>query len=193
MSYVEAIHYTSASAMLANAKAIRRRIFGAKPLPTPAPEPERVYSIEPRNVFSCRTKTMDAEHSAHVAEYRLQTALDDYLGSTEETEGQTIHPLVEKTTIDKIIRECSRYFDVPIIDLKANRRTRKIVLPRQTAMYLARIMTTWSLPVIGKRMGGRDHTTVLHAVNKIAKLRETDESISKAIDDLTAIIRGEAA
>lgn len=178
MSYVDAIHYTSASAMLANAKAIRQRLLHG------GPKQRRV--ITPRQ---------SGEHGldAHVVEYRHQIAFVDYIDQTEEAAEQVVHPLVEKVTIERIIKVCSRYFDIPIIEFKSNRRTDKIVKPRQVAMYLAKSLTPLSLPSIGRRMGGRDHTTVLHGVRATTRRLESDAGLSKAVSELTAILIGEAA
>ena len=66
----------------------------------------------------------------------------------------------------------------------STRRSRIIARPRQIAMYLSKICTTKSLPEIGKRFGGRDHTTVIHAVKKVESLYKTDTSFSEHINVL---------
>ncbi len=70
----------------------------------------------------------------------------------------------------------------------SNRRTRSVVHPRQIAMYLAKSMTPRSLPEIGRRFGGRDHTTVLHAVRKIEDLVSRDVALAEEIETLRRLI-----
>jgi chromosomal replication initiator protein len=67
-------------------------------------------------------------------------------------------------------------------DLLSSRRTANVVRPRQVAMYLAKTLTLRSLPEIGRRFGGRDHTTVLHAVRKIENLVNTDSTLAEEIE-----------
>ena len=76
----------------------------------------------------------------------------------------------------------ARHYNVSKTELLSNRRTRTIVKPRQVAMYLSKVMTPRSLPEIGRRFGGRDHTTVLHAVRKIENLVNTDSALAEEID-----------
>ena len=76
----------------------------------------------------------------------------------------------KRVRIEDIQRIVARHYNVSKTELLSNRRTRTIVKPRQVAMYLSKVMTPRSLPEIGRRFGGRDHTTVLHAVRKIEDL-----------------------
>ena len=76
----------------------------------------------------------------------------------------------------------ARHYNVSKADLLSGRRTRTIVRPRQIAMYLAKVLTPRSLPEIGRRFGGRDHTTVLHAVRKIEGLIEGDKTLAEEIE-----------
>ena len=73
----------------------------------------------------------------------------------------------KRVRIEDIQRVVARQYNVSRADLLSSRRTANVVRPRQVAMYLAKILTLRSLPEIGRRFGGRDHTTVLHAVRKI--------------------------
>ena len=79
----------------------------------------------------------------------------------------------------------SSYFNLRVEDLKSQRRTRNVAYPRQIAMYLSRKLTDMSLPKIGEEFGGRDHTTVIHAYEKISDNLNTDESLQHTIDDIT--------
>ena len=75
-------------------------------------------------------------------------------------------------------------------DLISERRTRSVARPRQAAMWLAKQLTTRSLPDIGRRFGGRDHTTVLHAVRRIEELRAGDPQLARDLETLTRKLRG---
>ncbi len=94
----------------------------------------------------------------------------------------------KRVRIEDIQRIVARQFNVSKNDLLSNRRTRVIVRPRQIAMYLSKVMTPRSLPEIGRRFGGRDHTTVLHAVRKIEALTSEDQKLSHEIELLKRLI-----
>jgi chromosomal replication initiator protein len=89
-----------------------------------------------------------------------------------------------KITIEEIQKKVARHFNVRHTDMISTCRARNIARPRQIAMYLTKELTTRSLPEIGKKFGGRDHTTVLHAVKKIATMREQDSTIFEDIEML---------
>ena len=82
-------------------------------------------------------------------------------------------------TVDKIQNVVSNYFNIPLTDMLSQRRSRPLARPRQMAMYLAKKMTTRSLPEIGRRFANRDHTTVIHAVKTITRLSEQDDEMKK--------------
>lgn len=88
-------------------------------------------------------------------------------------------------TIDLIQDIVSSYFNLRVEDLKSQRRTRNVAYPRQIAMYLSRKLTDMSLPKIGEEFGGRDHTTVIHAYEKISESLNNDESLQHTINDIT--------
>lgn len=88
-------------------------------------------------------------------------------------------------TIEIIQDVVANYFNLRVEDLKSQRRTRNVSYPRQIAMYLSRKLTDMSLPKIGEEFGGRDHTTVIHAYEKISDNLNRDESLQHTIDDLT--------
>ena len=93
-----------------------------------------------------------------------------------------------RVRIEDIQRVVARHYNVSKADLLSSRRTRTIVRPRQIAMYLAKVLTPRSLPEIGRRFGGRDHTTVLHAVRKIEGLIEGDRTLAEEIELLKRMI-----
>jgi chromosomal replication initiator protein len=87
-------------------------------------------------------------------------------------------------TIEQIQRKVSDFFGVKLSDLRAKNRTRAVAFPRQIAMYLARQLTHSSLSEVGRAFGGKDHTTVLHAVDKIQTLLQDDPKLRKTVDGL---------
>jgi chromosomal replication initiator protein len=90
----------------------------------------------------------------------------------------------KRVRIEDIQRVVARQYNVSRADLLSSRRTANVVRPRQVAMYLAKILTLRSLPEIGRRFGGRDHTTVLHAVRKIETLATNDSALAEEIEAL---------
>jgi chromosomal replication initiator protein len=88
-------------------------------------------------------------------------------------------------TISIIQDIVASYFNLRVEELKSQRRTRNVVYPRQIAMYLSRKLTDMSLPKIGEEFGGRDHTTVIHAYEKISDNLNSDENLQKTIEDIT--------
>jgi len=90
----------------------------------------------------------------------------------------------KRVRIEDIQRVVARQYNVSRADLLSSRRTANVVRPRQVAMYLAKILTLRSLPEIGRRFGGRDHTTVLHAVRKIEALTGNDTALAEEIEAL---------
>jgi chromosomal replication initiator protein len=90
----------------------------------------------------------------------------------------------KRVRIEDIQRIVARQYNVSRADLLSSRRTANVVRPRQVAMYLAKVLTLRSLPEIGRRFGGRDHTTVLHAVRKIENLANKDTSLAEEIEAL---------
>jgi len=86
--------------------------------------------------------------------------------------------------IDLIQRRVSEVFGVKLSELRAKNRTKAVAFPRQIAMYLARQLTHTSLAEVGRAFGGKDHTTVLHAVGKVQALLREDPALRKTIDGL---------
>jgi chromosomal replication initiator protein len=96
---------------------------------------------------------------------------------------------VPEVSIDRIQRLVCERFSVSFGELTGDRRSQNIVYPRQVAMYLSRELTDSSLPKIGKEFGGRDHTTVIHATSKIARLIREDRNVYNLVQELTARIK----
>lgn len=90
----------------------------------------------------------------------------------------------ENLSIPTIQQKVCKHFGITLAEMKGKKRTKHIVIPRQVAMYLSREYTTSSLPKIGKEFGGKDHTTVIHAHEKIQKLMKEDPELKQDIADL---------
>ena len=91
-------------------------------------------------------------------------------------------------TVDKIQNVVSNYFNIALSEMLSQRRSRPLARPRQIAMYLAKKMTTRSLPEIGRRFSNRDHTTVIHAVKTITRLSEQDDEMKKNISQIKNLL-----
>lgn len=95
-----------------------------------------------------------------------------------------------RITIDEIQRRVAEHYNLKVSDMHSARRSRNVARPRQVAMYLAKQLTARSLPEIGRKFGGRDHTTVMHAVRKIDELMEEDASFAQDVDVLRRALTG---
>jgi chromosomal replication initiator protein len=91
--------------------------------------------------------------------------------------------------MEGVMEVVADHYSIKVTDMKSKRRTRNITFPRQVAMYLIRHMTDRSLPEIGEAFGGRDHTTVIHAVEKIEKELKLDPSLQNTITELENLIQ----
>ena len=94
----------------------------------------------------------------------------------------------KRVKIEEIQKLVASHYNVTRADILSSRRTANVVRPRQIAMYLAKVLTPRSLPEIGRRFGGRDHTTVLHAVRKIEALAKSDGKLSEEVDLLKRML-----
>lgn len=90
-------------------------------------------------------------------------------------------------TIREIQKCISKHFNISMAELLASRRLAKIVRPRQIGFYLARKLTSRSLPEIGRRFGGKDHTTVLHACKKVEERMAADPNLARTVAELEAL------
>ncbi len=98
----------------------------------------------------------------------------------------TIHS--RQVSVDRIQQAVARYYKLKVADLTGKRRLQSIARPRQVAMYLAKSLTSRSLPEIGRHFGNRDHTTVLHACQKISQLIESDSDLKVDFDNLVNVL-----
>ena len=111
-----------------------------------------------------------------------------------ETIQEVLHDLLRahdrRVTIEEIQKRVAEHFNVRVSDMHSARRARAVARPRQVAMYLSKQLTARSLPEIGRKFGGRDHTTVMHAVRKVDELREHDSNFAEDVDHLRRMLEG---
>jgi chromosomal replication initiator protein len=193
---------------------VRSRLNGGVALEMSAPDYQMRLSMLQQRLAASKAEDPSLDISEDVMVHVARTVT----GSGRELEGafnqllfrQTFEPQITVERIDEILghiyragepkrvriediqRIVARHYNVSKTELLSNRRTRTIVKPRQIAMYLAKVMTPRSLPEIGRRFGGRDHTTVLHAVRKIEDLSGTDNTLAQEIELLRRLISDQA-
>jgi len=111
---------------------------------------------------------------------------------TLETCQEVLHDLLRandrRVTIEEIQKRVAEHFNIRLADMHSARRSRSVARPRQVAMYLAKQLTSRSLPEIGRKFGGRDHTTVMHAVKKVDELRDIDSSFAEDVELLKRML-----
>ena len=112
------------------------------------------------------------------------------LETVQETLSDSRYTAGQRLTVDRIQRAVCDEFRLSLTDMVSKRRARAVARPRQVAMYLSKKMTKRSLPDIGRRFGGRDHTTVMHAVKRIDALRLEDAAFNTQIETVEAALKG---
>jgi chromosomal replication initiator protein len=113
---------------------------------------------------------------------------DISLEATQDVLHDLLRANDRRVTIEEIQKRVAEHFNVRIADMHSARRARAVARPRQVAMYLAKQLTSRSLPEIGRKFGGRDHTTVMHAVRKVEELRSADTSFSEDVELLRRML-----
>ena len=94
-----------------------------------------------------------------------------------------------KISIEEIINTVAEYYKVPVNNIREKNRRKEVAFCRQCAMYMVKLFTNYSLKSIGLHFGGRDHSTVIHALQTIEKLMSSDPSISSDIEHITSILK----
>jgi len=112
---------------------------------------------------------------------------------TLETTQEVLHDLLRandrRITIEDIQKQVSGHYNIKVSDMHSARRARAVARPRQVAMYLSKKLTSKSLPEIGRRFGGKDHTTVMHAVKRVEELCKIDNDFAQDVDLLTKMLQ----
>ncbi|QDZ01256.1 chromosomal replication initiator protein DnaA [Nitratireductor mangrovi] len=193
---------------------VRSRLHGGVSLEMSSPDMDMRLRMLQQRLASARVEDQSLDIPANVLEHVARAVT----GSGRELEGafnqllfrRSFEPQLSIERIDELLghmfrpgdpkrvriediqRIVARHYNVSKTELLSNRRTRTIVKPRQVAMYLSKIMTPRSLPEIGRRFGGRDHTTVLHAVRKIEELSGADQTLAQELELLRRLISDQA-
>ena len=181
----------------------RRRIdpiTGEVRHPDPDPAADRATSVAPplpgvgrSSEAELAERTADLQRlQAEFANYRKRVDRDRV--TVVEMAQDVLHDLLRqadrKVTVDEIQQRVAAHYNIKLAEMSSPRRARSVARPRQVAMYLAKQLTTLSLPQIGKRFGNRDHTTVMHAVRKIEELKISDLSIAEDVELLKRQLQG---
>ena len=193
---------------------VRSRLNGGVSLEMSAPDYQMRHEMLRQKLALARAE----DHSLSIPDEIIDHVARTVTGSGRELEGafnqlifrQSFEPQITLDRIDELLghiyrsgepkrvriediqRIVARHYNVSKTELLSNRRTRTIVKPRQVAMYLSKVLTPRSLPEIGRRFGGRDHTTVLHAVRKIEGLSTTDTTLAQELELLRRLINDQA-
>lgn len=117
------------------------------------------------------------------AHSQLLSGKEITLDMTQDVLKDMLRSIDRKTTIDEIQKKVAEHFNISVKELQSSRRARTVARPRQVAMYLAKQLTSRSLPEIGRKFD-RDHTTVMHAVRKVEELIIEDQSLAENIEIL---------
>ncbi|QDH14513.1 chromosomal replication initiator protein DnaA [Oecophyllibacter saccharovorans] len=110
------------------------------------------------------------------------------LESTQDVLKDMLKAHERRVTIDEIQRKVAEHWNIRLTDMSSARRARAVARPRQVAMYLAKHLTSRSLPEIGRRFGNRDHTTVMHAVARVTELMEQDPAFAESVELLKRML-----
>ncbi|MEQ8433686.1 MAG: chromosomal replication initiator protein DnaA [Oceanicaulis sp.] len=172
---------------------LRRKIIDCKIAQARSHCPDLEVPEQVRDFLAARVTSSARELEGVLNNIIVRTALLNRpvtLESVEEALGELPVRSEKRVTVDDIQKMTASYFDIAVDDILSKRRTKTVVRPRHIAMYLAKTMTTRSLPDIGRRFGGRDHSTVIHAVNKVSCALASDAALAEDIDALRRRLRG---
>jgi chromosomal replication initiator protein len=111
------------------------------------------------------------------------------LESTQDVLHDLLRASDRRISIEDIQKRVAEHYNIKLAEMSSARRSRQVARPRQVAMYLAKQLTSRSLPEIGRKFGGRDHTTVMHAVKKVDELREVDQNFAEDVELLRRMLQ----
>jgi chromosomal replication initiator protein len=168
---------------------LRYNIIVAKLGLLPAVEmPRNVIEFLARRVTSSVRELEGALN--RIAAYAMMTGREIDIAFVEEVLANVLRANQRRISIDEIQTQVAEHYRIRKAEMTSARRAREVARPRQVAMYLSKQLTPKSLPDIGRRFGGRDHTTVIHAVRQIEKLRASDSELDADIRLLTRQLEG---
>jgi chromosomal replication initiator protein len=164
--------------------AILNRKAEAEQIPLPQDVAEFLASVIKTNIRELEGSLIRIGAHASLTKREINLAL------AREVLARLIEPAAKVISPDSIMKAVADHYSIKISDLRSERKHKVVALPRQVAMYLMRGMTRCSLPEIGLRFGGRDHTTVMYAVKKIEKRSREDVSLKSTIETLRKNLEG---
>jgi len=167
---------------------LRLGILQSKAERADADVPERVLEFLAHRITSNVRELEGALN--RVTAYASLTGRSVTMEMTQEVLTDLLRANDRRVSIEDIQRHVADYFNLRLSDMLSARRSRAVARPRQIAMYLAKQLTTRSLPEIGRKFGGRDHTTVMHAVKRITELRQIDSSLEDDLQHLSRMLEG---
>jgi len=165
---------------------LRLSILQAKAAHAGVEVPPRVLELLARKIAS-NVRDLEGALNRIVAHARL-FGRPITLESVPEVLSDILRAHDKRLSIDDIQRKVAEHYNIRLTEMASARRSRAVARPRQVAMYLAKQLTSRSLPEIGKRFGNRDHTTVLHAVNKITELMQEDPAFAEDVSLLRKML-----
>lgn len=165
---------------------LRLSILQAKAAHAGVEVPARVLELLARKIAS-NVRDLEGALNRIVAHARL-FGRPITLESVPEVLSDILRAHDKRLSIDDIQRKVAEHYNIRLTEMASARRSRAVARPRQVAMYLAKQLTSRSLPEIGKRFGNRDHTTVLHAVNKITELMQEDPTFAEDVSLLRKML-----
>jgi chromosomal replication initiator protein len=165
---------------------LRLGIIGAKAEQLGVDVPRKVAEFLAHKITS-NVRELEGALNRVVAHAQL-VGRDISLETTQEVLHDLLRANDRRITIEEIQKKVAEHFNIRLADMHSARRARQVARPRQVAMYLAKQLTSRSLPEIGRKFGGRDHTTVMHAVKKIEELRSADSSFAEDIELLRRML-----
>lgn len=151
---------------------VKPAIVEIVPEPEPAEESETLSMAKRMEELEATVKRLQSEF----VRARIERSV-----AQEPVEGPT------SVKLDHIVKVVARFYGISMADIRSNRRTTSVVLPRQVAMYLCRQLSLKSLPEIARHVGGKDHTTVLHACRKIEPMLRSDARFCQEVAELEAL------
>ena len=167
---------------------LRLGILHAKAEEVEAPVPDKVMEFLAHKITSSVRELEGALN--RVAAHASLIGREITLESCQEVLHDLLRASDRRVTIEEIQKRVAEHFNIRVADMHSARRSRAVARPRQVAMYLSKQLTSRSLPEIGRKFGGRDHTTVMHAVKKVEELRTSDNSFAEDVDLLRRMLEG---
>jgi chromosomal replication initiator protein len=166
---------------------LRLGILQAKIEHTGIRVPQRVLEFLAHKIVS-NVRELEGALNRIIAQTQL-IGRDITLENAQELLQDLVRANERRVTIEEIQRKVAQHFNIKLAEMTSTRRARVVARPRQVAMYLAKQLTPRSLPEIGRKFGGRDHTTVMHAVKKIEELIASDSSLAEDVELLRRMLQ----